>query len=222
LDFDRGYFNWCSARKNLTLMISTQQMKKLLIFCFLGFAFKTLSQNVGINGTAATPDPSAMLDVSATDKGMLIPRVALTAANVAGPITSPLTSLLIYNTATAGTVPNDVAPGYYYWDGTKWQRFVATTFMNSAAITGIGKFYVSGININANSVLTGFVTDANCTTSSQVTASFVGALPGTNAQDANIRIINIQCQAGGFTIQFQNANGTVNYTGLQISYVAFY
>src|SRR5690606_8614147 len=35
-------------------------------------------------------------------------------------------ALLVYNTVTAGTAPNDVTPGYYYWttDGTtgKWNR----------------------------------------------------------------------------------------------------
>ena len=30
--------------------------------------------------------------------------------------------MLVYNTATAGTSPNNVTPGYYYWDGSSWQR----------------------------------------------------------------------------------------------------
>ena len=32
--------------------------------------------------------------------------------------------MLVYNTATAGTVPNNVTPGYYYWDGAKWVKFM--------------------------------------------------------------------------------------------------
>ncbi|MBP6754873.1 MAG: hypothetical protein KA210_01900 [Bacteroidia bacterium] len=70
-----------------------------------------------------TPNPSAKLEVAATDKGFLPPRVALTATNVFVPITGTAASasgLLIYNTATAGTTPNNVAPGYYYWNGTNW------------------------------------------------------------------------------------------------------
>jgi len=78
------------------------------------------AQNIGINATGATPAASAMLDVSAIDKGLLIPRVALTATNSASPVTAPTTSLLVYNTATAGISPNDVAPGYYYWSGSAW------------------------------------------------------------------------------------------------------
>lgn len=81
------------------------------------------SQNVGINGTGATPAASAGLDVDFTNKGVLVPRVALTATNAAGPVAAPATSLLVYNTATAGVSPNNVTPGYYYWNGAAWVRF---------------------------------------------------------------------------------------------------
>lgn len=83
-------------------------------------AFCIKAQNVGI-GTA-TPDASARLDVVDANRGVLIPRVALTATNAAGPVTAPATSLLVYNTATAGTAPNNVTPGFYYWNGTSWVR----------------------------------------------------------------------------------------------------
>ncbi|MBA4053180.1 MAG: hypothetical protein C0490_00565 [Marivirga sp.] len=78
------------------------------------------AQNIGINSTGVAPAASAMLDISSTDKGLLIPRVALTATNTAGPVTSPATSLLVYNTATAGIAPDNVIPGFYYWDGAAW------------------------------------------------------------------------------------------------------
>lgn len=88
------------------------------------------AQSVGINTTGNAADASSMLDVSATNRGMLIPRVALTATNSATPITSPATSLLVYNTATAGTAPNNVTPGFYYWSGTAWVQ------LRSGANTG--------------------------------------------------------------------------------------
>jgi len=78
------------------------------------------AQNIGINATGSAPAASAGLDVDFTNKGLLIPRVALTATNVAGPVAAPATSLFVYNTATAGVSPNNVLPGYYYWDGAKW------------------------------------------------------------------------------------------------------
>jgi len=72
-----------------------------------------------------TPAASSVVDMTATNKGVLLPRVALTAINSASPITAPATNLLVYNTATAGTAPNDVAPGFYYWNGTTWIRLLS-------------------------------------------------------------------------------------------------
>ncbi|MFN0200173.1 MAG: beta strand repeat-containing protein [Bacteroidia bacterium] len=96
----------------------------LFIYLFLVPVSTLLAQSIGV-GTA-TPSASAKLHINATDRGLLIPNVALTSTNVAGPITAPATSLLVYNTATAGTAPNDVTPGYYYNSGTSaapvWTR----------------------------------------------------------------------------------------------------
>jgi len=92
-----------------------------------------ITGEVGI-GTA-TPNASALLDLTSTNKGFLPPRVALTAANAAGPISSPATGLLIYNTASTGTYPNQVTPGYYYWNGTLWTRVGNSNIIASNSVT---------------------------------------------------------------------------------------
>jgi hypothetical protein len=94
-----------------------------------------IQAQVGI-GTSS-PSASAQLDVTSTTKGFLPPRVALTATNSASPVTSPATGLLVFNTATAGASPNNVTPGFYYHDGSKWQRIIsqqpdATVSFNTA------------------------------------------------------------------------------------------
>jgi len=99
----------------------------------LGFTsvfFNTYSQqNVSISDFSTSPDASSVLDINSTSKGLLIPRVSLTATNVGSPITLPATSMLVYNTATAGVSPNNVFPGYYYNAGTpvapNWLRVYA-------------------------------------------------------------------------------------------------
>ncbi|RYY25319.1 MAG: hypothetical protein EOP41_05245 [Sphingobacteriaceae bacterium] len=107
-----------------------QYYKIFACLLFVLLAKTAFSQNVGISSSSSfTPDASAALDVSYTNKGLLVPRVALTANNVPGPVSSPATSLLVYNTATAGTSPNNVIPGYYYWNGSVW---VALTTSQSA------------------------------------------------------------------------------------------
>jgi hypothetical protein len=80
------------------------------------------AQNVGI-GTA-TPDPSARLHIEDNARGLLIPKVALTATNVAAPVTGPATSLLVYNTNAAGAGATAVSPGFYYWNGNQWVRLL--------------------------------------------------------------------------------------------------
>lgn len=74
------------------------------------------SQNVGINITGATPDPSAMLDIVSTTSGILIPR--MTSAQKTA-ITAPATGLLIYQT--------DGVTGYYYYDGLVWLSLFTST-----------------------------------------------------------------------------------------------
>lgn len=74
----------------------------------------TISDNLGI-GTS-TPDSSARLDVVSTNSGLLIPRVSLTSSTDTTTISSPATSLLVYNTGTGGLSP----AGFYYWGGASW------------------------------------------------------------------------------------------------------
>lgn len=100
-------------------------MKTLIYFLSLLISFASFAQT-GIGTT--TPNASAKLDVTASDKGFLPPRVALTATNVFAPITgtsSAAAGLLIYNTATDGTAPNNVVPGYYFWNGLSWVQIAS-------------------------------------------------------------------------------------------------
>lgn len=94
-------------------------MRKIA-FLFILWMFLVKGQNVGISETVFTPDPSAMLEIRADAKGVLIPRIALVQTTSSSPISAPAVSLLVYNTATV----NDVTPGYYYWDGSKWVRLM--------------------------------------------------------------------------------------------------
>lgn len=87
--------------------------------------------------------PDGLLDVNATTNGILIPRVALTSVLVQAPIVNPRggalpASTLIYNTATAGVSPNNVFPGFYYWNGARWNRFDANGENNPAYYTAVG------------------------------------------------------------------------------------
>lgn len=97
--------------------------QQVLILAFLSslffFSYSGFSQGVSINETNTPPDPSAMLDVQSTEKGMLIPRMTQAQRNS---IASPATGLLVYQT--------DSDPGFYFNSGTPgspaWQRIAGS------------------------------------------------------------------------------------------------
>jgi hypothetical protein len=103
-----------------------QWAKKVAALCCTAVATLSLNaQNVGISPatppTSPFPHPSAGLDVSFNNKGVLIPRVALNSLTDVTTIPSPLTSLLVYNNGTGGLS----TPGYYYWNGTSWTKLLS-------------------------------------------------------------------------------------------------
>ncbi len=100
-------------------------VKKVIFLVLILLPISILAQ-VGI-GTAL---PNAAVDISSNDKGLLIPRVALTDVNTAAPVVNPNggaihESTLVYNTATAGTAPDNVSPGFYFWRGLRWIKINA-------------------------------------------------------------------------------------------------
>lgn len=136
-------------------------MKKIITTTILtALASSNLfAQNVGI-GTS-TPSASSKLEISSTNSGLLIPRVALTALNAAGPITAPATSLLVYNTATAGVSPNNVTPGYYFWTGTVWSRLLNSASADWTLLGNAGT--VAATNFIGTTDAVDFVTRTNNT-----------------------------------------------------------
>lgn len=94
-------------------------MKTNFLFIITLFSgFFSFAQNVGINATGAVPNASAMLDVDATNKGILIPRVALTGTTDVTTVPGAANWLTVFNTANV----SNVTTGLYYWNGTVWVK----------------------------------------------------------------------------------------------------
>lgn len=91
----------------------------LSVLVFGLFASISFAQ-VGI-GTN-TPDPSAQLDVSSTERGFLPPRMTTAQRNL---IASPATGLLIFQT--------DNTAGYFFYDGTAWVGLAASSVTSSSS-----------------------------------------------------------------------------------------
>ncbi|HLU84194.1 MAG TPA: hypothetical protein VKZ45_01870 [Vicingaceae bacterium] len=167
-------------------------MKKNYVFSsvvMLSLAFLTTptltAQNIGINASGAAPDAGAMLDISSTNKGLLIPRVNITNLNNIAPITGSATvSMLVYNTnATTGQ-------GYYYWNGAQWVRLSSG---DAWQITGnnnttfgthfLGTTNAQGVDFRTNNIIRLRIPNAN---QIHANANGTAALPFYSwANDAN-------------------------------------
>lgn len=99
---------------------------KNLLFVTIMALFAVASANAQEGFGTNSPAPSSVIDMTATNKGALLPRVALTSITVAAPVATPADALTVFNTATAGTAPNNVIPGYYYWSTSdnRWIRLL--------------------------------------------------------------------------------------------------
>jgi len=87
-------------------------------FSFVAIVFfiatsTTFAQNGVSIGTGTAADPSSMLDVTSTAKGMLVPR--MTAAQ-RGLISAPANGLLVYQT--------DAPIGFWYYNGSAWVQAI--------------------------------------------------------------------------------------------------
>lgn len=108
-------------------------IKHYLLFAGLLLSMQVIAQT-GI-GTVS-PHPSAKLEVNATNKGFLPPRVTLTSVTDASTIPSPATGLLVYNTGDN----NGLSAGYYFWNGGSWAT-IATTGGSGSVASEFGSQY---------------------------------------------------------------------------------
>lgn len=102
-------------------------MKKIFsAILVLMAAFNAQSQNIAINESGNQPDTSAMLDISSTSRGFLMPRMTKTQRNA---IALPATGLLVFQTGPDST-------GFHYYNGTQWLWLVTSDIKTAWALTG--------------------------------------------------------------------------------------
>ena len=83
------------------------------LFLLLGL-FAYAQVKFGNNPTVI--NANSLLELESLNKGLLLPRIPLTQTILAAPLSAHIQGMVVYNTATV----NDVVPGMYYNDGTKW------------------------------------------------------------------------------------------------------
>lgn len=120
----------------------------LLTCCIAGTATaQTKIKDGSVTATSALPNSNSILELESNQRGFLLPRVPLQATNLAGPLTANIAGMTVYNTATAGTAPFNVTPGWYYNDGASWIRLATS---NSGQILTYGSGAPTGSCSGAN------------------------------------------------------------------------
>ncbi|MCS3868440.1 hypothetical protein J3D55_001356 [Chryseobacterium ginsenosidimutans] len=89
----------------------------------------TPAGSVGIGTT--TPNASAVLDITSSNKGILGPRISLTSTTMQLSASPNATGLLIYNTGPT------LSLGYYFWNGLEWRVFNTASGSSSVQNTNL-------------------------------------------------------------------------------------
>ncbi|MCX2454029.1 hypothetical protein OQX61_22360 [Pedobacter sp. PLR] len=143
--------------------------KKYLYLVFLFFSSLSWGQT-GIN--TRTPNASAALDVTATDRGVLLPQYTLgILTDAVNPIIAPLEGSLIYN--IGGVNPK----GYYYWTGQRWERLIVNGETDQILNIRLAGFTPTG---NAVTLIPGGVTTANIVGFPAAYTTVVNTIVGVN------------------------------------------
>lgn len=115
----------------------------LLLLIFPLHNYKLKAQVTIGSGTA--PHKDALLDLKEdsdgfSNKGLLLPRVTLSATTNPSPLSEHVEGMTVYNIAKTG----DVSPGYYYNNGTKW------VILGSSGNSGSNSWQVAGTSNSAS------------------------------------------------------------------------
>jgi hypothetical protein len=156
----------------------------------------------------ATPDASAKLEVSSSNKGFLPPRVTLTSDTDVSTIASPAVGLLVYNLGSSG-----LRAGYCYWTGTNW----ATIVVSSGNIPTPGDVksgfqtadHYGWVKLNGR-------TKSSLTASQQAAATSLGF--GTNLPDAS----NTYLSQNGSSMGAVSGSNTVTLTQANLPSINFF
>ncbi len=170
-------------------------MKKILIIgCSLLFVTETLfAQSVGIGTT--TPHSSAVLDITHTSKGLLIPRMGTSSLNA---VSNPAKGLMIYDSTANQLVINKGTTASPNWQtvssGGGWS-LTGNSGINPA-LNFIGTTDASPLRFRVNNHVAGHVDSLNENT-------FMGYRAGTN-------LTGLANTAIGYKSLFRNTQGSNN------------
>ena len=162
-------------------------------------------------GGATVLNPSIQLELSDTDKGLLLNRVALTKLLQKSPVTETVDGTLVYNTVL--DEPNQLYPGVYVWRSNAWRRLV-----DEIPPKYISLYYASS-NVVAGSASG---SDQSSMVSMSFSSSRGGAaenliLPESGSYAFNVKLYTTFSTAAGVSAIPKSSGKVVVYVGIWIN-----
>jgi trimeric autotransporter adhesin len=109
--------------------------RKILLLITITFLIGKANAQMKLGNNPTATNANALLELETTNKGLLLPRVALTSTSSAAPLSAHVRGMTVFNIVTIG----DVTPGIYYSDGTAWVKsstFAASTLWGTSGNIG--------------------------------------------------------------------------------------
>ncbi len=164
-------------------------------------------------GGVTVLNPSIQLELSDTDKGLLLNRVALTKLLQKSPVTEAVDGTLVYNTVL--DEPNQLYPGVYVWRSNAWRRLV-----DEIPPKYISLYYASS-NVVAGSASG---SDQSSMVSMSFSSSRGGAaenliLPESGSYAFNVKLYTTFSTAAGVSAIPKSSGKVVVYVGIWINNV---
>ena len=194
-------------------------MKKIILFAAIIACLNSFSQNVAINTTGNGANASAMLDVSASNKGILIPR--MTSADRQN-IANPANGLLVF----------DITTNSFWYFSTAWKEMINAGGGNGFSLpySGANSSFANLFSINNTNTSAGStaVYGKSGTTGSNMALGLSSGVWGENSVGTGVTgtsnsgsgvlgISNLNhgiyglTGAAGFAGIYGNANGMYSY-----------
>ncbi|GAB3741199.1 hypothetical protein [Spirosoma lituiforme] len=129
---------------------------RYIFFIMTSLACLTTAQaQVKVGDNPGTINGGSALEIESTNKGLLMPRVALTTTTTWGLSGTAVAGMSVYNTSAGLTSSNTTYPaggvGEYYWDGTGWVS--KKSGAQSGADNGLTVGYNSAGNVGLGGTL---------------------------------------------------------------------
>ncbi|MEQ1734015.1 MAG: hypothetical protein ABL940_10095 [Bacteroidia bacterium] len=153
-----------------------KQLFSLLSIVLIGFTsiIANAQNNVGIGTT--TPNNKAILELQATDKGFLAPRLTTPQMNLIAPAATE-SGLLIYNTDSAC---------YHFYNGTAWKNLCDNS-LDTAVLNKAIKNYLGGVNFTT--VINNLSVDSSVTNVAVINNATINNLT-VDSSVTNVAVIN--------------------------------